>query len=116
MIRWELIVLYVLVMSDIIFTYLLMYKTKVNKMTGYVEFNPVVRRLVDKHGLHKGIRISALYAFGLLTLCFLYLFWRVPPADFSRLVFFAMGMFSLMNIIHVSSLVVVNDAIEKKKN
>jgi hypothetical protein len=115
MIRWELIILYVLVVSDILFTYGLMYKTKKYKMKGYVEFNPIVRKLTDKYGLHKGIRVSAIYALGLLTICFLYLFWRVPPADFSRMVFFAMGMFTLMNIIHMSSLVVVENAAKKRK-
>ena len=115
MIRWEIIIVYCLAMADILFTYGLLYKTKKHKLKGSVEFNPVVRKFIDKYGLHKGIRVSTVYALGLLTFIFLYLFYRVPSEDLSRMVFFAMGFYTLMSVIHISSFAIVANEVKKHR-
>jgi hypothetical protein len=92
-------------------TYLALYKvkTKFKIKKWYVfEGNSVVSFFFKKYGLHKGAKISALFSLALFTALIFYLNWRVPPDDFSRIMFFAMGVFTILNVSHVMNLKKLN--------
>jgi hypothetical protein len=107
MIRWEIIILLALVMLDIILTYLALYqvknKFKIKKWYAF-EGNNVVSYFFKKYGLHTGARISALFSLLLITGVIFYLNWRVPANDFSSIIFFAMGIYTILNVSHIMNL------------
>jgi hypothetical protein len=94
-------------MFDIVLTYVALYqvkeKFKVKKWYAF-EGNNVVSFFFRKFGLHKGARISALFSLSLFTGVIFYLNWRVPYDDFSRILFFAMGVFTILNISHIMNI------------
>ena len=117
--RWEILVLLGLVISDILFTYRLLYITKVKlkkKNWFEAERNPIIKKILIKYGLHKGIRISAAFSLTLITGFLFYLDFRTNYFDFSRIVFFAMGLFFLVNVMHFHFLGMLNDEVEIEEN
>ena len=117
MIRWEVIILFGLMFVDIMFTYNLLHEVKKKGVKDWwkYEFNPIVKKYIKRFGLHKGIRISALWGASLLTIVLLYLFYRVPANDFTSMVFFTMGFYTLMNIIHITSWTAIKNETKNKK-
>lgn len=118
MIRWEIIILLGLVVVDVAMTYVLMYflKEKLHVKDYYkYERNPIVKRFVAKHGLHKGIRLSFIWSIVMWFIVIMYLSIRVNWFDFSRMIFLAIGIYIMMNTIHFYTLQEVLAQVKKKK-
>jgi len=118
MIRWEVIILLGLVAIDVGMTYILMYflkeKLKVKDFYKY-ERNPMVKKFVSKFGLHKGIRISYVWTLGMWFFLIMYFSIRTNWFDFSRIIFFALGVYVLMNVVHFYTLTDVIEQVKKRK-
>jgi hypothetical protein len=101
--RWEIIAVYLLSFIDIGLTYILLAKTKKLGIKKWynAEQNGFIRMLLKKYGLHNGIRVGAVTTFGILTLFFGYLSFRVNWFDFSRMTFFMMGAYVIVLTYHI---------------
>jgi len=115
MIRYEILVVLFLVAGDILMTYYLLYRSKTAGAKGWIEFerNPIIRRFIEKHGLHKGIRIGFIYSMALMTGAFIYFNWRSDWIGFTRIIFFAMGFYVMLNIMHILSIQLLHREIEQ---
>lgn len=101
---WEPIFIIILAAADIIFTYLQMHKlSTMGKRYLDAEGNPVVRYFVTKLGLHRGMRVAALYSVSAITLVIYYLSWRYTEMGFRNMLYFVMGVYSMMLLMHISS-------------
>jgi len=102
-VRWEIIIVYFLSFLDIGLTYILLYKTKKAGIKKWynAEQNNIIRSLLKRYGLHKGIRMGSVVTFGLLTVMFVYFAARVNWLDFTRLTFFMMGAYVIVLTYHV---------------
>jgi hypothetical protein len=105
MIRYEVVVLLLLVCADILLTYFLLYKSKSMGYKNWFDFekNAVIRKLLIKFGLHNGIRIGVVFSLALITGVMVYLNYMHSWESFSRLIFFGMGFYCMVNIMHLYS-------------
>jgi len=120
---WEPIYIIMLAAADILFTYVLLNKViKMGKGKNYEsEANPIVKFFLKKYGLHKGTRVAAFYSVAAITGVIYYLSVRYGELAFRNMLYFVMGVYSMMLLIHISSFKflyrqqeVIDDA--KKKN
>jgi hypothetical protein len=56
---------------------------------------------MKRFGVHKGMRLAVVTTTLMMCGVIIYLRIRTNPLDFSRLIFFIMGAYALMSIIHV---------------
>jgi hypothetical protein len=103
---WEPIYIVILVAIDILFTYVLLNKTiELGKGKDYEEHeaNPVVRFFIKKYGIHKGMRFAALYSVTAISLVLYYLSIRYTDSAFRNMLYFIMGVYSMMMLMHIAS-------------
>lgn len=117
MIMVEVIIVFALLFTDMMFTYALCYKTM---KLGYknwwnAERNPIVRYFLMKYGVHKGMRYGASTTIGLVTAIVFILNIRMNWFDFSRIIFFLMGVYAIMNMVHIYTLDQVRQEERKAK-
>jgi len=116
---WEPIYIVMLAAADILFTYVLLNKTiKMGKGKEFEnsEANPVVRYCLKRWGIHKGTRIAALYSVTAITAVIFYLSRRYAEPAFRNMLYFVMGVYSLMLLVHISSFRFLKHQEEVMKN
>jgi len=98
----EVYVLFGFMFADMIFTYLNAYKMSLkDKEFWKYELNPLTQKFLKRHGVHKGMRFAITSSTIMLLAVVVWLRIRTNPLDFSRLIFFSMGAYGLMGMIHI---------------
>ena len=116
---WEPIYVVVLTTADILFTYILLNKTiELGKKKDYEdhEANPVVKVLIKKFGVHKGMRLAALYSVTAISIVLYILSQRYAEVQFRNMLYFIMGVYSMMLMMHIASWRFFQAMIKKKNS
>lgn len=98
--------LVMLVAADILFTYYLLYRVKRSGRRNWydLEGNAIIRGLLKRFGLHKGIRLGALFSIAMMTGILVYFSKRLAYLGFVNVVYLIMGFYFAILMSHMSSL------------
>jgi ABC-type branched-subunit amino acid transport system permease subunit len=96
---------------------MLLYKTKKlgYKNWAMAERNPIIRAMVEKFGLHKGIRIASVFTILVVVGIIFYFNWRTNWLDFSRIMFFCIGFYTFISVMHIYSFKALREEENAKK-